>query len=224
MGRSKSEVIVKVVDFINDFKALNSSPSEVLVALKNEGISKGTFWNWKSRADEKGYAAVSESTFTRLCEVSGLSYADYYIGERVYKTTKPRKPKAVHSTRLKNGVKVTTYTRVEPEKKPEVLNDDFALNLTSFKNHMEVYRKLLGINTSTLVNDYGIDNYTDIVNGKDALSISKYFKLSKIFMDAYKIYPESPLKDAFKELAMSYNDIYVGIIYFGDTLKKKRNK
>lgn len=223
MARSKSEVIVKVIAFMDDFKALNSSPAEVISALKNEGISKGLFWNWRNRSDVQGNATVSKDIFTKLCEISGLSYADYYVGERVGKA-KPHKTKTVHSTRLKNGVKVTTYTKVEPEKKPEVLNDDFALNLTSFKNHMEVYRKLLGINTSAITNDYGIDNYVNIVNGKDVLSISKYFKLSKIFMDTYKDYPESPLKDAFRELAFNYNDIYVGIIYFGDTLKKKRNK
>lgn len=225
MARSKAEVIVKVLDFINDFKALNSSPAEVLSALKGEGLSEGTFWNWKSRADEKGYAVVSESTFTRLCEVSGLSYADYYIGERVRKTTTHPKSNKVHSSRLKNGVRVTVYTKPDMPKSEtpsEPVKDELAIRLSSFRNHMEVYRKLLGISTSTITGDYNIENYNDIVNGKEVLSISKYIKISKIFMDTFNNFPTSPLKDAFIELATMYNDIYIGIIYFGDTVGRKK--
>ena len=56
---------------------------------------------------------------------------------------------------------------------------------------------------------------------EDSLSVSTYFTLCQIFLAEYDKLLSSPLKTAFEDLAKTYNDIYVSIVYFGDTSKKK---
>lgn len=217
----KDAIVIKARDFVHDFKALNSGYNEISKTLKELGYSPSLMYNWMTRLYDDGLATVSESCVRKLCEVSGLSFDDYYVRPYASSTT-PKPTKKVTSSRLKNGIRVTTYSTTTVEEKPKsAITTQFALNISSFRSHMEIYRKLLGIHTSTLTDDYNIKNYTDIESGKDGLSVSTYFTLCQIFLAEYDKLLTSPLKTAFEDLAKTYNDIYVSIVYFGDSTKKK---
>lgn len=222
----KKTIIIKGRNFISDFKALCSSPEEVFNSFKKAGLSNSVFYNWTFRTNSEGEVSVSEDVFNKLCDISGLDRSDYFISEKRGYATKP-KTRKVNSTRLKNGITVTTYTKAENSDVSATTDSTktaFALNISNFRDHMEVYRKLLGISTSDIVDNYHIDNYVNIANGREVLSISTYFALSAIFISAYKALPDSPIKVAFYDLASKYNDIFVQAIYFGDNIKKKGSR
>ena len=216
-------IIIKAKAFVHDFKSLNSGYNEITKTLKDLGYSASLLYNWTTRMDSEGNAKVSEACVRKLCEISGLSFDEYYVGPVSSKAPKSTQKKVTSST-LKNGIRVTTYSKPQSTKPDptQVKTSKFALNISSFKTHMEIYRKLLGIHTSTLVDDYGIKNYADIESGKDSLSVSTYFTLCQIFLAEYDKLLSSPLKTAFEDLAKTYNDIYVSIVYFGDTSKKRK--
>lgn len=218
--RPKSAIIIKGAEFVRDFRSLNSSLAEITKALAKAGLSAGTLYNWETRSQETGVARVAGDSFKALCDISGLSYEDYYVGPATYPRKHPAKTvhKNVNSKRLDNGVVVTTYSSIEMEKgvnKPTSAAVAH-LKIKNFRDHVEVYRKLLGLSTAMLVNDYHIENYPDIEAGKNTLSVSTYFKLCEIFMTEYNRLSDGALKNAFKELATSYQDICIKIIYFGD--------
>lgn len=242
MAGSKDMILIKGREFIQDFKSLNSSGSEVTKSLKAAGLSAQTFYNWSYRMNEDGTSRVSEAVFAKLCEVSGLSYGDYFIARTTYfRNPKAKKQKAsgCRQKRLKNGITITTYTRNKDtadkvdtvntvdnastdnkeSKCIDVKKDMFAVS--SFRHHMIIYRKLLGISTSDMEDVYGILDYKGIENGTATLSISTYMKLSGIFMDAYKKLDNPVIKNAFEELAANYNDIYIKVVYFGDVIAKR---
>jgi len=221
MSASKNVLVIKVADFIKDFRELNSSYAEMVKVLKTLGLSEGIFYNWKSRMTPEGLGRVNAETYNSLISVSGLSYDDYFVEKantKRPKTNKSNTPK-VHYQAMKNGIKVATYSKPADAPKTQTINMpaeiDFGMNVVAcFKKHMQVYRRLLGIHTSTMVETYGIDNYAAIEDNREPLSITTYIKISKIFMTEYNKLPESPLKDAFTDLAKKYKDIIIQVVYF----------
>lgn len=226
MSYSKDMLMIKGMKFIEDFTALNSSSAETYKVLKKVGLSGSVFNNWKQRMVD-GKARVNAETYQKLIDVSGLSYDDYFIEKTTLskKKTTVAAPK-VKQTRMKNGIVVTTYssTKTSDSKTSTDSNnssrDEFKSKISSFKNHMVVYRKLLGLSTSDMENSYGISKYSYIEKGDEVLSVSTYFKICNIFMGVYGRLPESSLKSGFIDLASAYNDICIRIIYFGTSTKK----
>lgn len=226
MAGSKNKLLIKGKQFVEDFTALNSSNKETLEVLKKVGLSPSIFNNWKHRTQEDGTLKVNAETFDKLIDVSGLSYDDYFIEKIVYKTEKKKTPK-IRQTQMKNGVVVTTYIKTESkseETQKNSMRNELKLKISSFKDHMVIYRKLLGLSTSDMETLYGISNYGNIEKGDEVLSVSTYFLISSIFMAVYGRLPNSPLKNGFIDLASSYNDICINIIYFGAANKKKGGK
>ena len=226
---SSKMITIRGSEFMKDFKELTSSQTEMLAQFKKAGLSASVFYNWTHRLEADGTCRVSKDTYKRLVDISGLSYDKYYIGETSYfkSPSSPRKSASnVKTVRLKNGITVSTYTKPaeDPIKPAENPKDTFQLALSSFRSHLEIYRRLLGIHTSTMVNTYNISNYIDIEDGKVVLSLSTYFLLSKIFIEQYNALEASPLKKAFEDLAASYNDIYVSSLYFGDSVKAPKKR
>lgn len=226
MAKEREMILVKARDMMNDFMALNSSRKETMKVLKEADLNPKLFevWQYKMKQDTDTLRIHAE-TLRKLCSISGLSYDDYFIGNTSYRKdpSKPTMTKVnTKSKKLKNGIVVTTYIK-EP-KKPAVVDSakkELTLRLSSFRTHMEIYRKLLGLLVSDMEESFGISDYADIENGSKILSISTYFEISKIFIDRFKVLPESPLKTAFSDLATNYNDIYIKIVYFGDTVKRR---
>ena len=232
MAGIKDVVLIKATEFIADFKSLNSAPSEITKTLEKCGYHKNLLYNWDAKAKAKGgELRVSKDIFLLLCDISGLSVEDYLISYG--KSPKAKKASNSGSTQKithvkKNGYSVTTYIQKTNSKaksdEVESGREQFAFRLTSFRNHMQVYRRLLGLTTTVMRDDYKIDNYMDIEDGKVVLSIATYFTLSKIFMDKYNALPNSAIKTAFADLAATYNDIFVDVIYFGDVMKSNKHK
>lgn len=233
MGVSRTLSVIKARNFIADFKGLCSSRAEVLAAFEKVGLSSCVFTNWQHRMGDDDTLRVNDEVFRTLCEVSGLSYNDYFIKSTTYRKNPKTngKPSAkVHSHKMKNGVRVTTYIKTEDTPSNATAIESAAANVAGelleaiidFKRHMEVYRKLLGVSTADLVDDYGVENYAEIVSGKDSLSLSKYVLISAIFMEKFNSMTDGPLKVAFEDLATKYNDIYIQSIFFGNTEKRKK--
>lgn len=238
MAGVKDVVLIKAIKFISDFKSLSSSPSEVAKTLEKSGYHKNLLYNWEAKAKANGgELRVSKDAFLHLCDISGLCVNDYFISygknSRAKKTPNPTATQTITYVK-KDGYSVTTYAK-KPQAKssaapevasPETASDreQFAFRLTSFRNHMQVYRRLLGLTTAVMRDDYKIDNYMDIEDGKVVLSIATYFTLSKIFMDKYNALPNSAIKTAFADLAADYKDIFVDVIYFGDIKKNNKRK
>ena len=222
----KKTFVVNVKKLVEDFSSLNSSPSEIRKSLTDSGLNPNLFANWKHRMSENGTLGVRISTLEKLSEISGLSYKDYIIPNEK-PTRKPYMSRLnVRSKRLNNGVVVTTYVKGE---EPSETNSTqgtsiMASCISSFKSHMEIYRKLLGLSRAELEESFKIYNYSEIEAGNDVLSISTYFDLSKVFIDTYNNLEDSPLKKAFYDLASAYNDIYVKTVYFGDAYLYRVNK
>ena len=234
MGTTKTLSVIKAKNFIADFKGLCSSRTEVLAAFKKAGLGRTVFTNWKHRMGDDGIISVNDDAFRSLCEVSGLSYDDYFIKSTTYRKNPKNSGKTsakVRSHKMKNGVRVTTYTKTEDAPSNKNTVETVAANvagelhsaLVDFRRHMEVYRKLLGLSIATLTDDYGVENYANIESGKDSISMSKYILISAIFMEKFNNMADSPIKTAFEDLATSYHDIYIQSIFFGDTKKRKKS-
>lgn len=230
----KIVILVKSKAFINDFEILFPTLAEKKKAFKKAGVSDNTFDAWKTRVQGLEEGRITKDIFEKLCTVSSLPYEDYFIKEVSYRLN-PAESKTkskVKTTRLKNGVVITTtYANGKSKQetntslsKPQVSDKNgFALKITSFRHHMEIYRRLLGVPYDVVLTK--VPNYADIEAEKEVLSIASYFVISRILMDAYRKTPDSALKTAFTDLAMNYNDIYIDILYFGDaTPNKKRRK
>lgn len=211
-------VLVNVKKLAEDFSALNSSPREVRQSLADSGLNSNLFSNWKHRMSEEGTLGVRISTLEKISEISGLSYKEYII-PNAKPTRKPYMSRLnVHSKKLNNGVVVTTYRKDEESSESNSTQETsiMAMRISSFKSHMEIYRKLLGLSRGELEESFKISGYSEIEAGNAVLSISTYFNISKVFIDTYNDLKDSPLKKAFYDLASAYNDIYVSIVYFGD--------
>lgn len=226
----KDRILIKGQKFIEDFKSLNSSHTEVVHALKSCGLSAQVFINWRARADADGNCIAAEGTLRKLCAVSGLTYEDYFVkklparktANEISKTSVTRKTKTVHRQKLKNGVVVTTYTSDSANKtdtKP-VQVDELHAKISSFRSHLVVYRKLLGLSKTDMQQALNSDTYPDIESGNAVMSVSTYIKISNILMKTYILMttdtPKSPIIDAFDTLASEYNDIYIQSVFFGD--------
>ena len=226
MSGCKDRILFKGKQFVEDFKSLNSSYAEVVSALKRCGLSAQLFTNWRARADANGNYTAAETTLRKLCAVSGLTYDDYFIKSLAKNKTTRKKTtktpstskKSIHTCKMKNGVVVTTYTSAPGSKNDDNKTHTVELHskLSSFKNHLIVYRKLLGISTSEMKELLNIENYSDIENGKATMSVSTYIAISGAILDQLKITASPQIKSAFILVATEYNDIYIRSTYFGD--------
>ena len=235
MPGAKDLILFKGQKFIEDFKSLNSSYTEVVESLKKVGLSASIFYNWTHRMDADGNSRTSSEILHKLCDVSGLTYEDYYIkpfkkrarrkkGERVFVSPEVYAAHVakVNSHKMKNGVVVTTYTSNPAAKKdigPEQV-DELHSKISSFRSHLIVYRKLLGLSKTDMQQALSLDTYPDVESGNAIMSVSTYIKISNLLMKTYTAMPDSSITRAFNTLATEYADIYIQSIFFGNKSSK----
>ena len=229
MAGKREMILIDGESFIRDYKEKFPTRHQLRQTMVVAQLAQDSFDRFRRKLGTSGELRLYKDTYKRLCTIANFDYDTYFLEETTYKKSseKPRvkKTSTTSKTKYKNGVTATVYTKNEVAPKApskDIMKSTFALNISSFRSHIEIYRKLLGLSIDTLISDYNLDNYEAIENGSETLSISTYFKLSQIFVDTYNALPETALKKAFADLASTYHDIYVGIIYFGDNVKVKK--
>jgi len=213
--------IIRAEKLETDFRDFcNATDSTLVEAFKCINLSPATFLRWRSKAENGGQVSVRPTVLDKICTLIDSDPTNYILGETKFSGGSKSNHKS-SSKRLKNGTRVTVYSKPKDEvKEPKASSvDSMHSAARSFSGHMEIYRRLLGVSRDYMNEIY--EGYSEIESGESSLSISTYMDISRAFISVYKQMEDGPVKNAFEMIAKEYNDIFVGVVYFRDVRKVK---